>query len=113
MSDLYSYCRQDIKKFFIYYIVEILSISIPTGIVNKCLWNIEENGIMNEDGLSNGMFNMGLTSMFVAVLQHYIVLLVLYSNFDVPFLLFFLVAFQFVWTTTFLDNAFKRSFYYK
>ena len=54
-----------------------------------------------------------MLNLFPLIITHYLVLLILFNNFDVMFLLMFLASVHWVWTVALIDDATPGSVYYK
>jgi len=55
----------------------------------------------------------GLTQMYVIVFSHYIILFIIYCNYDVSWLIWFIFSFMWIWVVSFLQDSSEKSVYYK
>ena len=113
MFDLYSYCRKDILQFYKFYFIMLIIASLPVLVIEFSFFETETSGSMGEDGRSFGYLMFGLTTVFQITAVHYMLLLSMTNNFDLPWLGFFIFGFMWVWTLAALSDANKLSPYYK
>lgn len=86
---------------------------MPAFVVAVSLFDCESSGAMNEQGQSFGGTMMGLVNMYQSIFVHYLILLVLSNNFDLPWLFWFLFSTCWVFIVAELEDINKFSYYYK
>ena len=105
MADLYTYCRNDIFNFYRYYLNVCLYSLVPVFVVCMCYFQSERVGATRENGQPYGHDSAGMINIIPLVLTHHIVLIILYNNFDIFFIMFFLLSFQWVWSGAYIDDS--------
>ena len=86
---------------------------IPVLISTYSLLDAEENSAMDEDGRAFGFLMVGFTSLFQVLMIHYYQLLIMQSNFDWPWLGFFIFSIIWFWVVAALADISAFSYYYK
>ena len=51
--------------------------------------------------------------MYVIVFSHYVILAIIYSNYDLSWLIWFIFSFMWIWAVSFLQDSSEKSVYYK
>ena len=104
MADLYSYCRKDIHSLYQYFGYVFSFSIVPVIVTETCFFSSEYEGMTREDGQPYGFFTSGILGLLPMILTHYIILIVLFNNYDVMFLLMFPLAFSWwLWVAAFDD----------
>ena len=109
MSDLYAYCRKDIKQFFWFYAGEIAVIGVFVIITQSCIIHME---VMGEEGHTYGFFVIGLVSVYQVVVSHHVLLFTVTNSIDPFYLLIFPFSFVWVWVVSYLEDINPMSYYY-
>jgi len=81
-------------------------------VVSFSSFESEEYGAMNEEGQAFGALIIGLILMFQVIFAHYMILITMSNNFDLPYLFFFIFGFMWVWVVGALEDVYKEGYYY-
>ena len=108
MSNYYSYCRTDIKCLYRYFSYVVSYAIVPVLITSANYYYNERDGMTNEQGNPYGFYMSAVLSLTPLVLSHYIILIILFNNFDAMFLLMFPIGFSWWLWVPYIDDTLKE-----